>query len=280
MSESHRTLWIPVHVSLKNHPKLLGFCRVLWGKTTSFRLRAATGYLINLWLWTMQYYSDGNLIDVTEEQIEFACDWEGKPGAFVQALESSGFISKNGSGNWYVHDWEDYGGKVYRQRKKNAEYQARHRERKHDVRLTSALRKHNVRGVEGDIDIDKSKERKKKERKKHTGILTNAQQERFDRWYRVYPRHKASGDAEKAWKKLDPDDEFTNELIRAVEQQKEWRKKAKDPPPWRYPATWLNAKCWSDGPDDDDSTHASYEMPDGYVPEEADDNLALFEGTP
>lgn len=73
--------------------------------------------------------------------------------------------------------------------------------------------------------------------------------ERFDRFWAVYPNKKAKDDALKAWQKRNPSEALAQIIIAAVERQKHW-------PAWTdaggkyipYPATWLNAGQWSDEP--------------------------------
>lgn len=80
--------------------------------------------------------------------------------------------------------------------------------------------------------------------------------ELFDRFWAAFPHKKSKGQAEKAWAKLNPDEALTDTIIEAVEREKEWR--ADRPmnaftPQWKYPATWLNARCWEDMMDSDES---------------------------
>lgn len=74
--------------------------------------------------------------------------------------------------------------------------------------------------------------------------LNRAQQERFDRWYAEYPVKQHRPDAERAWKKIDPDAEYTEVLIADVAARKLGRK-------WSegyvdYPAKYLNQRVWDD----------------------------------
>lgn len=76
--------------------------------------------------------------------------------------------------------------------------------------------------------------------------LSQTQLKRFERWYSKYPRHIARGAAEKAWKKLNPDEEFTEKMIRAVEDQQGGVWRDTEPQYIPHPATWLNQKRWED----------------------------------
>lgn len=69
----------------------------------------------------------------------------------------------------------------------------------------------------------------------------------FDRFYSAYPKRKSRGDAEKAWKALQPDTELQALIAAAIEKAKdcdEWRKDGGKFIP--YPASWLRAKGWQD----------------------------------
>jgi hypothetical protein len=71
--------------------------------------------------------------------------------------------------------------------------------------------------------------------------------EGFKQFWMAYPRKKAKGTAEKAWKNLQPDNELQHAILTALEQAKlsaEWVKEGGQFIP--YPATWLNAKRWLD----------------------------------
>lgn len=84
--------------------------------------------------------------------------------------------------------------------------------------------------------------------------LSPTQQRRFDRWYRGvgdpayqgFPRKEAVGAAETVWRRLDPDDDLTEQMCRAVDAQREtdtWRRGIIP-----HPATWLNQRRWEDVP--------------------------------
>jgi uncharacterized protein YeaO (DUF488 family) len=75
------------------------------------------------------------------------------------------------------------------------------------------------------------------------------QKELFARFWKVYPKKRSKGHAERAWKKITPkpDEQLLQRMIAAIEQAKkteEWIKEDGQFIP--YPATWLNAKGWED----------------------------------
>lgn len=68
--------------------------------------------------------------------------------------------------------------------------------------------------------------------------------ESFDDFWKAYPKKIAKGNAEKAWKKIKPDENLVAEIITAIAKQKPlWT----DPKFIPHPASWLNAKQWLDG---------------------------------
>lgn len=67
----------------------------------------------------------------------------------------------------------------------------------------------------------------------------------FEVFYSAYPRKVNRGQAEKAWLKLKPSDELLNQILLALEWQKQ---KWSDPQYIPHPATYLNCKRWLDEP--------------------------------
>ena len=74
--------------------------------------------------------------------------------------------------------------------------------------------------------------------------LNRQQQERFDRFYAAYPNKQHRPEAERAWRKLDPDDTLTATLLADLAERKQGRK-------WgdriiEHPSTYLNNRVWED----------------------------------
>ncbi|MEN6423298.1 MAG: hypothetical protein ABFD76_15265 [Smithella sp.] len=69
----------------------------------------------------------------------------------------------------------------------------------------------------------------------------------FLQFWKAYPKRKAKKEADKAFKKLNPDNELLETIIKAINKSKtleDWiKEKGKYIP---YPATWLNGKRWED----------------------------------
>lgn len=69
----------------------------------------------------------------------------------------------------------------------------------------------------------------------------------FDRFWEAYPRKVAKTAAEKAWKKICPDEQLVDDIIIALEQQKTSRAWHNDDGAYiPYPEKWLNGRRWAD----------------------------------
>lgn len=76
---------------------------------------------------------------------------------------------------------------------------------------------------------------------------TQKQDELFVRFWAAYPKKRSKGQAEKAWAKLQPDEQLFRAIMDGLERAKtsaDWQKDGGQYIP--YPATWLNAKGWED----------------------------------
>ena len=73
------------------------------------------------------------------------------------------------------------------------------------------------------------------------------QESEFDQFWRLYPKKRSKGQAEKTWVKINPDDELYKQILSGLENAKkslDWQKDNGQYIP--YPSTWLNAKGWED----------------------------------
>lgn len=70
---------------------------------------------------------------------------------------------------------------------------------------------------------------------------------KFDRFWSVYPRHVAKAEARKKFEKLNPDDELFEVIINAVQRQKESEQWMKDNGQYiPHPSTWIHQRRWED----------------------------------
>ena len=72
-------------------------------------------------------------------------------------------------------------------------------------------------------------------------------QTKFDRFWLAYPKHQSKPQAFKAFSKIDPDEELMEQILNAIEIQKQSDQWSKDGGQFiPLPATWLNNKRWED----------------------------------
>lgn len=266
-------MWIESHQSLLTHRKTGRLARSLGiAKIT------AIGHLHAFWWWCMDNAPTGVLAGIDAEDIADGSAWEGDPAQFIDALVYAGFVDCDSAGAATgVHNWMQYAGRLIEKRAKDAERKRAERHSK-DVTDTSESRNAHVprtsRGHpedgagtvpnrtvpnrtvpnQGDTPpISPTPEapdpappvgggRVRAAPKPST--LNARQQERFDRWYRHYPNKQHRPEAERAWKKVDPDDALTDTLISDLAARKQGRK-------WAegfigYPAKYLNQRVWED----------------------------------
>ena len=67
--------------------------------------------------------------------------------------------------------------------------------------------------------------------------------DRFDEFWKHYPRKVSKPNALKAWLKVKPDDELTKTIISAISKQNLSAREEQFIP---HPASWLNGKRWED----------------------------------
>lgn len=96
--------FIQVSLNLRRHPKVARLCSKLQSST-------AWAYVIDLWMWCVEYAPDGDLSRYSAEEVEFALGWTLDPGVLFAALRSCGFIEDKDDGRMVIHDWEEHQGK-------------------------------------------------------------------------------------------------------------------------------------------------------------------------
>lgn len=66
------------------------------------------GYLEAIWHFCGRFTPQGNIGKYTDSQIESWVEWEGEPGALVQALCDSHWIDRDREHRLLVHDWHEH----------------------------------------------------------------------------------------------------------------------------------------------------------------------------
>ena len=104
---------------------------------------------------------------------------------------------------------------------------------------------------------------------------------RFEDFWKLYPKRKRKnkGRAEKAWKKIKPDERLFGEIMKGLERAKisqDWIKENGEFIP--YPETWLNARGWEDEYSEEiDKTFAEIALDiqkrKGIVPQDASEPI-------
>lgn len=69
---------------------------------------ATIGTLEALWLFTMEQAPAGDVGRWEDEEIESELDWEGEPGALVEALVETGWVDRHPKYRLVIHDWKDH----------------------------------------------------------------------------------------------------------------------------------------------------------------------------
>lgn len=113
--------------------------------------------------------------------------------------------------------------------------------------------------IEGENDTDTGKKDKPK---------TSLIDERFKEFWKAYPRKSSKGSAEKSFKKIAPNKELFDQIMRALELAKscdQWKKDNGQFIP--YPSTWLNQRRW-----EDEYTTTSGVKRSAETPEDPDSN--------
>lgn len=120
-SDNGNSNYIPVSVMLFTHPKTKRAA-----KLAGLSVDGLVIALLRLWIWAFNHSRDGR-ITIREDVLEDEMGWEGKQGVLIAALlgcaiddGGTGFLERRADG-LYIHDWFDYGGKLFVKRDYDAE---------------------------------------------------------------------------------------------------------------------------------------------------------------
>ncbi len=115
------------------HPKFKALRRLLGSDVP-----ATIGYLELLWHFTGERADCGDVGKWSDDDIEEACHWAGKPGEMVAAMVTAGFLDPCGDHRLVVHDWGVHMPRYLRQRLERAGAEPLSRA----TAPTSAVRRH------------------------------------------------------------------------------------------------------------------------------------------
>lgn len=107
--------WIESNQEIGRHPKTKKLARCL-----QISLPEAVGHLHYLWWWALDFADDGNLTRYEPADIADAVMWEGNAEELVAALTTAGFIENRPEGGLFIHDWDEYAGKLIDRRRAEA----------------------------------------------------------------------------------------------------------------------------------------------------------------
>lgn len=97
------------------------------------------------------------------------------------------------------------------------------------------------------IREESKEEKQEKDTDTRACVCSSKKQERFDRFWTLYPKKVGKQAAWKTWSKLNPSEELTEKILSAVETQKGWKQwKKEDGRFIPNPTTWLNQGRWDD----------------------------------
>jgi hypothetical protein len=100
---------------------------------------------------------------------------------------------------------------------------------------------------DGNDDLGESVEADEVTAAPRTPFKSKTQEQRFDEFWKAYPKKRSKGQAEKAWAKIAPNGTLFKRILDSLDRAKRSRDWIKDGGQYvPYPATWLNAKGWED----------------------------------
>lgn len=246
--------WLQVHQTLKDHRKLFDAADAL-----EIPPAHMMGLLVSFWMWALDNAPDGNLNGITPRMIARAAQWEGGAEKFTEALKNAGFLDIHEDGTLEIHDWYEYAGKLIdrrvtereRSRSRRAAAAASADGTAADQQTTDGQMQDGQKKASGKSRVDQSRAKKKGDPPPSpsdegaTAGKESVIDARFAEFWSAYPKKVAKQYALKAWKRLKPDADLHDKIMRAVEAQKrseQWRREN-----GRYipnPATWLNGGQW------------------------------------
>jgi hypothetical protein len=95
-------MWIELHDTIREHRKTYALAAEL--KVPNAH---AVGLLACLWLWSFTNAPDGDLSGFPARAIAQAAGWQRSPGVFLRALETCGWVDRDGD-RLTIHDWIEY----------------------------------------------------------------------------------------------------------------------------------------------------------------------------
>jgi hypothetical protein len=142
-------MWIEVHDSARDHPKMLKVARDLGVAKVQ-----VLGHVVSLWLWTLRMAPDGDLGSFDHDDVAIAAEWDGDAETFIAAMLKRELLDQ-GEHGLVIHDWMDFAGSL-KAAQRARDYRARKRdnaELSHTVTSQSRDGNVSVTSQYGDITL-------------------------------------------------------------------------------------------------------------------------------
>lgn len=198
-----------------------------WSHRKTAKLRALIGddamwLPLRLWCYAAEHQPNGCFKQYSSTELAMLLGYAKDAQAMLEALQQAGFMD-----GMEIHDW--------------AEHNSFHN--KFSERAKKAAEARWAPSPQTPLP----EEKKDMDRDSEQAMLTHACSIKgFDDFWLAYPKKKAKGDAEKAWKgqKCHQRLDLILAAIKRAKASPDWKKNNGQFIP--YPATWLNRKGWED----------------------------------
>ncbi len=204
--------WIKVDIDTAHKPEVLKLARLL-----GVHKAHAFGLVVTFWGWADKNTANGEIIGVTEEDIDIFLL---QPG-FAKALQEVGWLQFDAAAQrLIVPSFEIHNSESAKRRAQATRRQTRWRSH------TPAA------------------DAPKKRPHKGNGSTTT---DGFEEFYAAYPRRVGRAKAEQAWRAIKPDDTLRARIMAAIAQHKKSEQWSKDNGKFiPHPTSWLHGKRWED----------------------------------
>ena len=223
--------WIKMSTDLRSHPKVVRMASAL--KADKLRV---VGGLYAVWSLFDAHSLDGSLEGYTFAALDEEIGWKG----FSRAMSAVEWMTEEPDGI-QLPRYDTHNGASAKRRAQETE---RKRQSREEADNNGELSPQDVRIDCGQNPVDDTdKKRTREEKRREEEENTRA----FGKFWDAYPRKKAKGDAERAWKKLGHVNGLLPTILAALAAQTQSAEWTDDEGRFiPYPASWLNAKRWED----------------------------------
>lgn len=234
-------MWFQVETTLVGSPKI---------RRLHYKLHCpeceAIGIVIVLWDWAVKGNADeyGRILDATKDDIEKALFYRNSQeskieyGTIVDSLVETGWLDYV-DGNYFLHDWQDHQGELYKLRK--------HREKEAERKRAYRSRGFQQQNGEQDDDIPQESPSESPQNTTDDADEKPAKPDnsnyapKFEEFWSVYPRKIGKGEAYRKYQTRRKDGFSDDELISAAKNYDLQCKKQKTERQFiKHPKTFLS----------------------------------------